>query len=290
MSYYLSLRFSTPVYLPRFTRFFTKRRHYAVKDHVVDYGNENTGVYFRISYLKAPARSFLPVVNEVLVEVDYVRPTCFLVEAEIETSALLARFPAKIHDPQIGGMGDGPYSKQGFLDGWRDGNAFEIGEKLAAQPGAAVLTMPAQKLAQSWLWNFKLPRNSTSRTGHFTPRILYALIAGNLVTAAVWGWNVDTLLPKVDYVLLSRWRGAAENPQRIFRLMAWDQISRHLAALGLAYHENSFAVDKAKNSPALSRLFPVSAEFDFNNLHFVALADILEAEHVQQAAEERAKS
>jgi hypothetical protein len=284
----LSLTFSTPVYLPLFTRYFSKRRHYAAKAHTVEYVNENTGVYFRITYLKAKSFVVMPVVKEALVEVSYVRPTCFALETEIETTALLARFPAKIHDPQIRGMGDGPYSSQGFLDGWSHANAFGVGKMLSS--GAPIVTMPSQKLTESWLWNYSLPRNSISPTGHFTPRIFYAQVAGNLVTTAVWGWSVNTLLPRVDYVLLTRWVGAREKPQRVFRLVEWERVSSHLAASGFAYRENSFVVAGAKNTPALSRLFAMGAEFDLKSLNRVALADILDAEQVQQAAEERAKS
>jgi len=286
----LSLTFSTPVYLPIFARYFSRRGHYAVKDHVVEYGNENTGVYFRINYLKWRALSLIPVVKEALVEVNYVRPACFAVEAEMETSALLARFRAKIHDPQILGMGDGPYSKQGFLNGWSFGNAYGVDKKLASQPNASPLTMPTEKLTDSWLWNYRLPRNSVSASGHFTPRIFYALVAGDLATTALWGWNVNTLLPRVDYVLLGRWTGVSEKPQRVFRLVEWDRVSSHLIASGFRYREGGFAVDGAKNAPALSKLFAMGAEFDLKSLHRVALADILDAEQVEQAKEQRAKS
>lgn len=69
-------------------------------------------------------------------EVNYNRPNFFGLEAEIELSAFVTEFQPRIHDPQMRGMGDGPYFGEGFLSGWNFWNVLGIRAGPAVNPTA----------------------------------------------------------------------------------------------------------------------------------------------------------
>src|SRR6266481_5706311 len=102
MSYDLQLHFNPAIAERDFLQYFASRPHFAAHGSDIAYQNPDTGVGFVIHY--QTSKSFLS--------------RFFGVEAEMELSALVARFAPSIEDPQMHGMGQGPYAGEGFLRGW----------------------------------------------------------------------------------------------------------------------------------------------------------------------------
>src|SRR5579871_5900924 len=126
MTYDLHVKFEKPVSYEKYISFFKKNNNWAIKDGSVFYGNEKTGVYFGINGAREKSLLRGSVIKRIHININYFRPIFFGLEAEIEISALLSQFPSEIHDPQMNGMGDGPYTREGFLRGWNQGNAFGV--------------------------------------------------------------------------------------------------------------------------------------------------------------------
>jgi hypothetical protein len=114
MSYDLDLYFKPAVSRSHILQYFAARRHYTVEGNNAVYQNPDTGVYFFLR-LRC-ARSVLLQKNVIAAEfeINYQRPSFFGTEAEIELSAFVAAFQPRIEDPQMRGMGQGPYSREGF--------------------------------------------------------------------------------------------------------------------------------------------------------------------------------
>jgi hypothetical protein len=85
--------------------------------------NAETGIHFRFDYCQERSDEWATG-EYVAFRMNYFRPHISGLEAEIELSAFVNAFACAIHDPQLDGMGDGPYSASGFLRGWNTGNAF----------------------------------------------------------------------------------------------------------------------------------------------------------------------
>src|ERR1700730_6251038 len=124
MSYDLNLHFDPAVDANDFLQYFARRRHFTAGASQIAYQNPDTAVGFFIHY--QPSKGFLArkKIGAARVEINYCRPSYFGIEAEIELSALVGALAPKIDDPQINGMGQGPYSREGFLSGWNFGNEF----------------------------------------------------------------------------------------------------------------------------------------------------------------------
>ncbi|MPW22977.1 hypothetical protein GCT13_40890 [Paraburkholderia sp. CNPSo 3157] len=118
MSYDLFFNFPTPVPSTDIERHFSGRPNYQVGDAAV-YQNPHTGVYFQFTW---PRDSVDGKVGRVAFNVNYFRPHVFGLEAEAEVHAFVMRFSPKIEDPQLHGMGAGPYAPERFLSGWNTGN------------------------------------------------------------------------------------------------------------------------------------------------------------------------
>ena len=100
-----------------FEAYFDTRPNYTVNNGQAFYENEDTGVYFSFDYASDEAET-------VAFNLNYFRPHFFGLEAAPEVAAFISAFNLNIHDPQTDGMGDGPFSVEGFLRGWNAGNRF----------------------------------------------------------------------------------------------------------------------------------------------------------------------
>ena len=174
---------------------FAERRHY--KDDL--YSNEETGVYFQVNVEEdAEGDEKSEGVNAPYVgfNINYFRPHTFALEAELEIAAFLARFPSRIHDPQR--MGDGPYSRAGFLEGWDHGN--QIACRTMAKEG---VERPASadpaRIEAVWAWNYGRA-NLQAEAGEnlFVPKIVWVAPAAgeNPEPAITWTFGVATIIPE----------------------------------------------------------------------------------------------
>jgi len=169
---------------------FRQRANYQIDGGDITYENSETGVRFTFCVDEGVGGAL------VAFNINYFRPHTFALEAEPEVAACLARFPGRIDDPQH--MGDGPYSRDGFLAGWNHGNrtAFEIAasrglqEPLAADPA---------RIEAAWAWNYaRAQLQAEAGENLFAPKIVWLQpAAGAAPEAAVtWTFGVATIIPE----------------------------------------------------------------------------------------------
>lgn len=200
---------------------FSKRPHYQVGGNQAFYSNEDTGVYFSWDVgleevEEAEPGEQPPPPSLVRFNLNYFRPHVFGLEAEPEVAAFVAAFDLPFNDPQIKGMGDGPYTSDGFLVGYNHGNEFSY-SAILTQYGrsAAEHTLPTATIERCWLWNYH--RSSLqAQLGEpvFVPKIMFFQVSGRLLPAAVWPDGIPSALPEVDLFVVPRQELA---PRRLFR-------------------------------------------------------------------------
>ncbi|EJJ29847.1 hypothetical protein [Rhizobium sp. CF142] len=240
MSFDLYLNFKPGVRRQDILGFLATRANYKANGSQTMYENEVTGVYFMLN-LREEKNGLLRR-SEVKghIEINYCRPSFFGLEAEIEIDALLKRFPCQIEDPQMNGMGDGPYSREGFLRSWNAGNEFGLGA-IHSQSGAAIWCLPTSQLHRAWQWNYSRPvRQTECGEQQFVPRILFMNVAGKTRTIAVWGDFLPSILPEVDFVPAG---GVAPNGGQEFTLIKWQQLAELLTAVGYESGPEGFNLD-----------------------------------------------
>jgi hypothetical protein len=207
MSYDLFFRSRSPaksISRPDFVRYFGGRKFWEVKGAQAWYSNEDSGVYFSFDYAESDDdradRSLLPV----SFNLNYFRPHPFGLEAEPEVAAFVAQFDLTVSDPQTSGMGDGEYSRDGFLRAWNAGNAFGYAAMVSHNARQEFLILSSARIEASWSWNFSRERrqNEIGDTA-FVPRILFFDARGSVRTGVAWP-GMPILLPAVDIVIVPR--------------------------------------------------------------------------------------
>jgi hypothetical protein len=220
MSYDLELYFEPAIRRSRILEYFAARKHFKVENDKVVYGHEDTGVYFFMR-LRSGRNILLQItVAAVEFEINYGRPSYFGIEAEKEMAAFVAAFQPRLHDPQMRGMGDGPYSRDGFLNGWNFGNVFAVYSALARDPDWTFTSLPADELRADWKWNYHSDERHWRRPSSFVPIIMYFRIEGRLSRVAVWPTGSPILLPRVDYVLIGR----VISGEKRYGLASWSEV------------------------------------------------------------------
>jgi hypothetical protein len=214
-----------------FVRYFTDRPHYQVSATQAMYTNEDSGVYFSFDYNADPVdaeEAADPAVLPVAFNLNYFRPHPFALEAEPEVAGFVRAFDLTVSDPQTGGMGDGEYSKEGFLSGWNHGNAFGYRAIGTQQQERMFLTLPAARIEAAWRWNLDREARQHATGDHaFVPRIMFLDVNGELLTTVAWGDGIPILLPVVDVILVARQQLA---PRGWFRakpdvvMITWPEI------------------------------------------------------------------
>lgn len=219
-----------------FRSFFSDRKHYDPEKRGSFYLNHDTGVYFSFDFTNQkgdegdpedPSNRFPLSFN-----INYFRPSYFILEAEPEVTELVQRFDLTVHDPQLDGMGEGPYDKALLISGWAAGNAFAYSAMLARVRD--VLTLPTDRLLEIWRWNYA--RADLQRTvggAKFVPIIFGVQMETGVATVCAWADAVPSILPKVDYLFLSRRELAPKRffvrrPDDIF--VAWDDVAAMIEA------------------------------------------------------------
>ena len=179
------------------------------------YSNEITGVYFSFDHNSEPAQDEDEIEHSVVFNINYYRPHYFAFEAEPEIRRFIDHFNCSIYDYQNEGMGNGPYSREGFLTGWNHGNEFGYSAILGRNDAPErVFSKPTEELELIWEWNFsKEMRENEIQEDIFIPRIMFMLIDGVLGSVCVWPDGISTLIPDVDYLYIPRKELA---PKRFF--------------------------------------------------------------------------
>lgn len=189
----------------RFEAYFTGRDCYTIRQSDAFYENPDTGIYFFFSYNAASDGEDAPAGESVSFDLNYGRPHVFALEAEPEVSAFVRALGLNIEDPQLQGMANGPYSREGFLRGWNTGNQYGYSVFLKDSGDFGRWSLPTAELERVWRWNFaKEALYKEIALDAFIPMILYAQRNGRLCTAVVWSDAIPTFLPQVDCVIIFR--------------------------------------------------------------------------------------
>ena len=220
MSYSLFLHFKPRPRRADMLAYFARRKHYKATKDRVSYENEDTGVYFWLKLQLGWDILLRRTVKSAEFEVNYNRPSFFALEAEKELSAIIGMFHPRIEDPQMHGMGDGPYSAEGFFSGWNFGNRFAIEQTASQGSDRKIATMPAAALRAAWEWNFDCAERREKRNlQNYVPTILFWRIDGRACRIVVWGESMPIQLPRVDYVVVAREIGKPS-----VSLVPWSEI------------------------------------------------------------------
>jgi hypothetical protein len=229
MSYDLFLT-SPRLSLDAFNQYFAGRTNFTKPGW---YANSDTGVYFSFEYnIPAPAKRAQG--EYVAFNLNYFRPHTFGLEAEPEVSAFVEAFGCVIQDPQMDGMGSGPYSASGFLRGWNKGNAFgymSVGGKAAPD----ILLADEALIQRTWKWNLRRKeRQAQFGESHFLPLINWGKRPSDRapIAFAAWGEGVRSAFPDcATHVLLMRKRsistgmfGRKKEQVLVSNLMSIDEI------------------------------------------------------------------
>jgi hypothetical protein len=207
MSYDLFFRSPQGVIDPgAFESYFSGRLNYSVDLPQAWYQNEETGVYV-VFELRQPSdaddseRQCAASLN-----INYFRPSYFILEAEPEVTAFVKHFGLLVSDPQVDGMGDGEYNPGLLIRGWDHGNAFGYKAVLTDPTNRPdIAHLPSDVLKKSWSWNFQR-RALQGKLGDsvFVPKIIYLTVNGEPATAVAWPDGIPIAVPAVDYFIVGR--------------------------------------------------------------------------------------
>jgi hypothetical protein len=198
-----------------FERYFTGRPNYKVDFPQAWYQNEETGVYF-VFQITDDVSEGNDERFDVSLNINYFRPSYFILEAEPEVSEFVQRFDLVVSDPQVGGMGDGEYKPELLLNGWSKGNEFGYSAIIKQHEDRAAIThLPSAVLMKVWRWNHgRLALQRQLGETKFVPQIMFLVVDGKPSTAATWPDGIPIAVPDVDYFIVPRKELA---PTKFFR-------------------------------------------------------------------------
>jgi hypothetical protein len=275
MSYDLHLHFDPAVDGKDFLAFFSQRKRYVPTGTTLVYENTDTGVSFTVKYKAKKSMFATPRVVDAHIEISYCRPSFFGLEAEIEVSAIAAKFTPKIDDPQIRGMGTGPYSTEGFICGWNYGNSFALRTLFANNPTQKMPTMAGERLRAAWAWNYgrdELTEKVNEK--QFVPAIKLLLIRGVPSSAVVWGLGMPILLPTVDYVLVGR----EVNGAKECGLSPWSEVIKVARSAGIDVQRDPIEIKYAVTPHSIAEWVAEIPAFDLTTLTPLALHQVIDTE------------
>jgi hypothetical protein len=126
-------------------------------------------------------------------------------------------------------MGEGPYSREGFLSGWNFGNVFSASSAASGHPDRDIALMPADQLRAAWEWNYHRAEREQRNPDLFVPGITFFRFQGDPSRVVVWGEGMPILLPKVDHVLVGR----VVSGEARFGLAPWSEVVEVVRRAGL---------------------------------------------------------
>lgn len=287
MSY--DLYFTSPkITREQFRAYFDGRAHYELGENQACYANEDTGVYFTFDHNEQTLDGEEEIAHSVMFNMNYYRPTFFVLEAEPEVSAFVERFGCSIHDPQTHGMGAGPYTAEGFTRGWKHGNEFGYSAILEGEKAPqSIRTRGTEELEKVWRWNVQRKlRSEEIAKDIFIPRIMYAVVGGDLVSLCVWPDAISTLIPRVDLLWIPRDELA---PRQFLGGRTKDTcaipFSDALAVLQ-EYHTTRYGLDTyelpSPDTPPAIKGFVRALSHSSGNAEGVAMDQILNRELVEK--------
>ncbi|QDT46132.1 hypothetical protein Pan258_01490 [Symmachiella dynata] len=216
----------SPLTENQFKEYFSERDHYTIDGSQAFYENRDTGVYFYFEYDADDP-------NSIAFNLNYFRPHFFGIEAAPEVADLILEFDLSIDDPQAEGMGDGPFSIEGFLRSWNAGNRFGYKAVLSSEPRPETHVYPTQELQRIWNWNFnRYHLQDKAGEDHFVPLIMFTKGHNQARTYIVWPHTCPIYMPKADDVVVIRKKPGVDpdsNNSDEFTIVNWNDIESAVA-------------------------------------------------------------
>jgi hypothetical protein len=281
MSYGLNLHFEPSIDRTDFLAHFTNRtKNYSLGESQIDYKNAATGTNFIIRYRSKRSLFSKRSVFAAEVEMNYFRPSYFGLEAEIEVSSLVAKFRPSVDDPQLRGMGQGPYSSTGFLEGWNYGNSFAVRAILSKNPAQGIPTMAAEKLRAAWMWNYQKPEwLAKANDLQFVPNVNLVTVRGIPSLMAVWAIGMPILLPKVDYVLVGRDDAGTKR----YGLSPWSEVLEVVRRAGIDVGSDPLDIKYPVTPDPIAKWVAEIPEIDLQTLPRLSYEEVIDTEIVAMA-------
>lgn len=207
--------------------YFTGDRY--THDDEIHYANNDTGVYFHLSYNEGGPDADEPnrvERNHVAFNMNYFRPHTFGLEAERVLTPFVRQFDLVVEDGQADGMGNGEYSSEGFLRGWNQGNSFAAHVMRTMGGHDRVLSLPADVNRKLWEWNYvrQVYCNDLFEdegVDVYVACIWYCREDDQVRTFCLYPNFVPTAVPKVDYVMILRNELVGANKKKSKDTPAW---------------------------------------------------------------------
>jgi hypothetical protein len=137
-------------------------------------------------------------------DINYFRPHVFGLEAALELAAVAAHFSLLVDDPQIGGMGHGAFTSEGWNAGNLTAHRALLSSRHEGHDAVAHHSLPATTLERIWRWNHERLQLQDAVGDVFVPRISFLQLGGSLRTFVVWSDAIPFALPDVDVLVLVR--------------------------------------------------------------------------------------
>lgn len=210
-----------------FKAYFQDRRFYDTEAGHAAYNNEDTGVYFSFEWVDAREDDEEGELYPIAFNINYFRPSYFIMEAEIEVSAFVQAFDLVVDDPQWKGMGKGEYDAKVLMSGWNAGNesAYDIALERPEQR-SHLRTLPSATVLQAWRWNFE--RNARQQSvgdTKFVPRIQFLEVEGQMTSAMFWPDGAPLMATPVDWFIFGGENLLRRRPDlaKAERLLPWAE-------------------------------------------------------------------
>jgi hypothetical protein len=270
--------------LEALTNYFRTRKNYEVGEKQAFYSNKSTGVYFPFDL--GEQEDIGPQAIPVTFNLNYFGPHIFGLEADTELSPFVQEFGLEVSDPQTHGMGEGEYSREGFLRGWNTGNELGYRAVLSQKENETVLSVPAAKLDALWGWNFaKDDLQNQLGEGVFVPRIAFLASGGMLKTAVAWIDGIPVAMPEVDTVLIPRRDLAPRKPlsqKQDIASATWNELQPLFSGFPVKVGFLPYRLLKYNEVPAsigafIKNLRPMSSKPEIVPVDRVLDAELIEA-------------
>lgn len=267
--------------------YFRARPNYSIEKDQITYANEDTGVYFTFD-LGDDESNLEEVQYAVALNVNFYRPSYFIREAELETTAFVRQFGWTVFDPQTHGMGEGAYRADKLISGYDAGNEIAYSAILQEMPALRkdLLTLPTSTLARIWHWNHgRRKRQEDVGDVKFVPRIIFVLLEGKLSTIAVWTDVMSAELPMVDHFLVVRDKLA---PRRFSKktadkvYLAWNDAIEILERHGARRPDGAISLEYGLAPTEMIDLI-TSLKPEERQVSLVAADQVLDRELVEKA-------
>jgi len=270
--------------------FFDGRKRWRLGPERAVYDDGDTGVGFFVE-LRAPAEGEAAPSPALSVNVSLFRPHFFGLEAAMEVQAIVDAFGFDVDDPQIDGMGRGPFSIEGFARGYHGANAAAYSVHLrddVARGDPYRTALPTAELERTWRWNVVRDEHQQKLgEGVSVPGIFFVRVGGHLSACALWSDALPIALPKVDLLALVLHDLAPRRflwKKRGVALVPYDRLGSLLRFGSRRAEPREHILFERAPAPAELRAFFSAAELTPGKLDVVAMPDLLNKEIVDEAA------